>query len=135
MKPLINTLEMKTKNEESIAPQDKDESEPCAVISSWRKSPSCTPLSNLKSLSIQDIDIDSLPEEWMKNLICLKNLSLLQFPRLSPMSQYMQHLPSPLEKLEIRWVNNFDLPDDNGDEIENVNKKRGLNKVPINYCT
>ncbi|KAI4354167.1 hypothetical protein L6164_003060 [Bauhinia variegata] len=119
MKPLIDTLEMKTKNEQLIAPQDKDEPEQCAVISSWCKSSSCTPLSNLKSLSIQDIDIESLPEEWMKNLTCLKMLSILAFPRLAPMFRYMQHLPSPLEKLEFVWVDNFDMLND-GDEIENI---------------
>ncbi|KAI4354204.1 hypothetical protein L6164_003094 [Bauhinia variegata] len=119
MKPLIDTLEIKTKNGASAGTEDEDESEPYAVISSWCKSPSCTPLSTLKALSFQNINIEALPEEWMKNLTCLKSLSILQFRRLAPMFRYMQHLPSPLEKLEFVWVDNFDLSND-GDEIKNV---------------
>ncbi|KAI4354170.1 hypothetical protein L6164_003063 [Bauhinia variegata] len=117
MKPLIDTLEMKTKNGASTAAKDEDESERYAMTSSWCKSPSCPPLSALKSLTIVNIGIESLPEQWMKNLTCLKRLCISYFPRLAPIFRYMRHLPSPLEKLEIWYVDNFDMPID---EIEDV---------------
>ncbi|KAI4354169.1 hypothetical protein L6164_003062 [Bauhinia variegata] len=140
MKPLIDTLEMKTKNGASTAAKDEDESEPYAMTSSWCKSPSCTPLFTLKSLTIARIDIESLPEQWMKNLTCLKSLSISDFPRLAPIFRYMRHLPSSLEKLKIVWVDNFDMPID---EIKDVGVSaqfqvlhclRSLQIVEIDCC-
>ena len=77
------------------------------------------PLSALKFLHIGLIDLEAMPEKWMKNLISLEGLSLWDLSITPPLSQHLQHLPSELHSLGITYVHDdkLDLWEDEHDDI------------------
>jgi hypothetical protein len=87
-KPLQQTMMMKMG-----APQSPTST---AISSS-----SSTPLSKLRSISLDSIeDLETLPEEWLKNLTSLKFLTIRGCNRLNSLSPGIQHLTA-LQYLEL----------------------------------
>ncbi|KAM3741757.1 hypothetical protein ACB098_07G021000 [Castanea mollissima] len=66
--------------------------------SSSSSSSSSPPLSKLKLLHIEELE--SLPEEWFKNLTSLETLNIWQCPNLTSLPEGMSHLTS-LQRLDI----------------------------------
>uniref|UniRef100_A0A7N2MW44 R13L1/DRL21-like LRR repeat region domain-containing protein n=1 Tax=Quercus lobata TaxID=97700 RepID=A0A7N2MW44_QUELO len=78
-------------------------------------SSSSSPLSGLHWLTLENIqDIESLPEEWLQNLISLERLEISQCPRLTSLSRFMQYLPS----LKILTIAYCELVDQLSDDTE-----------------
>ncbi|KAB1227592.1 putative disease resistance protein RGA4 [Morella rubra] len=76
-----------------------------AVASSTIASSSSTPLSKLKSLSLDYIhDLQSLPEEGLRNLTSLQYLSISSCDRLQTLSRGIYHL-SALQELYVGELN------------------------------
>ncbi|XP_054780826.1 putative disease resistance protein RGA3 [Prosopis cineraria] len=69
---------------------------------------SCPSLSKLKYLGFQDMDVEALPEGWMRNLTSLKNLSIGGLSSLVSVFRHMQHLPAELEQVTFQGINNLD---------------------------
>uniref|UniRef100_A0A2N9IJX6 Uncharacterized protein n=1 Tax=Fagus sylvatica TaxID=28930 RepID=A0A2N9IJX6_FAGSY len=73
-----------------------------ATTSTSTSSSSCFPLSQLQSLSLEDVnDLESLPEEWLGNLTSLQRLQIWDCPNLTSLPQGIRNLTS-LQKLIIR---------------------------------
>jgi Leucine-rich repeat (LRR) protein len=74
---------------------------PQSSTSTTKASSSSTPLSKLKSLYLKFIeDLETLPEEWLKNLTSLKSLSIQGCNKLNSLSQGIQHLAA-LQELDL----------------------------------
>jgi hypothetical protein len=78
------------------------------------QSSSFNPLFGLKHLYLTEIDLESMPEQWMKNLKSLERLSLSGFPAIVPMIRHLQHLSAELQELRICQVDKLDLWRDEG---------------------
>lgn len=84
-----------------------------------------------------EIDIEAMPEEWMKNLTSLKRLSLSGLPIVKPMLQHLQHLSAELQELRICQVDKLDLwrDEDNASTQGQVPYGlRSLQKIFIEIC-
>jgi Leucine-rich repeat (LRR) protein len=74
---------------------------PQSSTSTAKASSSSTPLSKLKSIYLGFIeDLETLPEEWLKNLTSLKSLMIRGCNRLNSLSQGIQHLGA-LQDLDL----------------------------------
>ncbi|XP_028769670.1 putative disease resistance protein RGA1 [Neltuma alba] len=89
MKPLVDTLSVS-----AIAPSTSHDMTPS--------------LSMLKSLHIEGIDIEALPEEWMQNLSSLKRLYIVGFSSLEKPFLHMRNLSATLEGLTIAKLGDED---------------------------
>jgi Leucine-rich repeat (LRR) protein len=75
-------------------------------------SSSSTPLSKLKLIKLSYIaDLETLPEEWLKNLTSLESLNISHCDKLNSISQGIQHLTA-LHKLEIEYCPELELAND-----------------------
>jgi hypothetical protein len=75
-------------------------------------SSSSTPLSKLKLMKLDSIaDLETLPEEWLKNLTSLESLNISNCDRLKSISQGIQHLTA-LRILEIGNCFELELAND-----------------------
>jgi Leucine-rich repeat (LRR) protein len=75
-------------------------------------SSSSTPLSKLKLIELAFIaDLETLPEEWLKNLTSLESLRIFCCRKLNSISQGIQHLTA-LHKLEIGDCPELELAND-----------------------
>jgi Leucine-rich repeat (LRR) protein len=75
-------------------------------------SSSSTPLSKLKLIKLDSIaGLESLPEEWLKNLTSLKYLSISNCDRLKSISPGIQHLTA-LHELKIENCTELELAND-----------------------
>jgi hypothetical protein len=75
-------------------------------------SSSSTPLSKLKLIKLDSIaDLETLPEEWLKNLTSLESLRIYNCPKLNSISQGIQHLTA-LRDLEIENCLMLELAND-----------------------
>jgi hypothetical protein len=75
-------------------------------------SSSSTPLSKLKLIKLDSIaDLETLPEEWLKNLTSLESLSISYCNRLKSISQGIQHLTA-LHDLDIKDCPKLELAND-----------------------
>ncbi|KAJ1384864.1 Virus X resistance protein-like, coiled-coil domain [Sesbania bispinosa] len=99
---------------------------------------SFNPLSALKLLHIgNEVDIEALPEERMKNLTSLECLSLSRLTVIAPILQHLQHLPAKLQELKIYEVNIPDLwkdKDDIGTLCQIPHSLHSLQKMSIQCC-
>jgi Leucine-rich repeat (LRR) protein len=74
---------------------------PQSTTSTAKASSSSTPLSKLKSIYLNSIeDLETLPEEGLKNLTSLKSLMIRGCNRLNSLSQGIQHLAA-LQDLDL----------------------------------
>ncbi|KAI9071728.1 hypothetical protein K1719_046305 [Acacia pycnantha] len=85
-KPLIDTVKASTTTQELLHPS----------------------LSMLEYLGIHDMDVEALPEEWMRNLSSLKNLSIGGLSSLVTLFRHLRHLPAPLEQDNLQGIHNLD---------------------------
>ncbi|XP_030943057.1 putative disease resistance protein RGA4 [Quercus lobata] len=84
------------------------------------------PLSKLKVLQL-GLELESLPEEWFKNLISLESLGIGGCPNLTSLPEGMSHLTS-LQDLDIRYCTNLtSLP-------EGMSHLTSLKRLLINNC-
>jgi Leucine-rich repeat (LRR) protein len=75
-------------------------------------SSSSTPLSKLKLIKLDSIaDLETLPEEWLKNLTSLESLRIYNCHKLNSISQGIQHLTA-LRDLEIGSCPELELAND-----------------------
>ncbi|KAL0006852.1 hypothetical protein SO802_008354 [Lithocarpus litseifolius] len=75
-----------------------------------------SPFSKLKSMTLNFIeDAEALPDEWMSNLISLKDLYICGGPKLKSLSLAVPHLTS-LESLDIRDCELFESISDMRDD-------------------
>jgi Leucine-rich repeat (LRR) protein len=75
-------------------------------------SSSSTPLSKLKFIKLDSIaDLETLPEEWLKNLTSLESLRIYKCHKLNSISQGIQHLTA-LRDLEIGSCPELELAND-----------------------
>ncbi|XP_059439482.1 putative disease resistance protein RGA4 [Corylus avellana] len=80
-------------------------------------SSSSTPLSKLKSIELNYIaDLETLPEEWSKNLTSLENLNIVNCNRLNSLSPGIQHLTA-LQNLDLYRCRELELANDE-DEMQ-----------------
>ncbi|XP_030946418.1 disease resistance protein RGA2-like [Quercus lobata] len=90
LKPLEETIEMNNRGVRASSFPSSSSS------SSSSFSP---PLSKLKKLQLS-LELESLPEEWFKNLTSLETLIIWECPNLTSLPEGMSHLTS-LQRLEI----------------------------------
>ncbi|KAB1226912.1 putative disease resistance protein RGA3 [Morella rubra] len=84
---------------------------------------SSTPLSKLTSLQLHEMeDLRCLPEKGLRNLISLKDLSILACSKLKTLSRGIQHLTA-LQKLQLRNCIELDLGKDR-DSAELVEEQK-----------
>jgi Leucine-rich repeat (LRR) protein len=101
------------------------------------QSSSFNPLFGLKHLYLTEIDLESMPEQWMKNLKSLERLSLSGFPAIVPMIRHLQHLSAELQELRICQVDKLDLWRDEGNASSKCQVPHGLKslqKISIEFC-
>jgi hypothetical protein len=73
---------------------------------------SFTPLSKLKSIILNSIaDLETLPEDWLKNLTSLESLNIWRCNRLNSLSPAIQHLTA-LQELELCSCLELELAND-----------------------
>jgi hypothetical protein len=92
--------------------------------STAKASSSSTPLSKLKSLSLDSIeDLETLPEEGLKKLTSLKSLSIWKCNRLNSLSSGIQHLAA-LQDLKL-----YDCPELEVANVEDEMQWQGLKSL------
>ena len=83
-----------------------------AIASSTLASSSSTPLSKLKRIALYFImELETLQEEWLENLISLESLVIWDCHRLKSLSQGIQHLTA-LQDLVLHDCRELDLAND-----------------------
>ncbi|KAK7244089.1 hypothetical protein RIF29_38907 [Crotalaria pallida] len=100
------------------------------------QSSSFHPFSTLELLQIGDVDMEAMPEEWMRNLASLKRFSISRSPSIAPVFQYLQYLPVGLEDLEICDVDKLDIWKDE-DNVSTWHAPPGLcslKRISIKSC-
>lgn len=101
------------------------------------QSSSFNPLFGLKHLYLTEIDLEAMPEQWMKNLKSLERLSLSGFLVIEPMIRHLQHLSAGLQELRICQVDKLDLWRDEGNansECKVPHGLRSLQKISVEFC-
>ncbi|KAJ1382312.1 Virus X resistance protein-like, coiled-coil domain [Sesbania bispinosa] len=91
------------------------------------------PLSGLKHLHINRIDVESLAEEWMKSLMSLKHLDIRRLPTIVPLLRQLQHLPAELQELTIYQINGLYMWNDDT-KCHVIHGLRSLKKLSIKHC-
>ncbi|XP_061369963.1 putative disease resistance protein RGA1 [Gastrolobium bilobum] len=100
-------------------------------------SSSFNPHSGLKRLEFFRMEIEAMPEEWMKSLTSLEYFSIGGIPNNAPLFQQLQHLPAELRVLEILFVDKLDVwkgEDDISTQCQVPHGLRSLQKILIAYC-
>ena len=132
------TLSKPVKNLSFVRSSAKLMMEKCLV--QFESSPSC-PLSALKDLEIGEVtEIEAMAEDWMQNLTSLECLSLWGSSIIQPLLRHLQHLPTQLKELLIKWVDDdkLDLWKDGEDNSTQCHGPphglRSLQKFSTEYC-
>ncbi|XP_062175758.1 putative disease resistance protein RGA4 [Alnus glutinosa] len=97
---------------------------PQSPMSTATTSSSSTPLSKLKSIQLHSIpDLETLPDEWLKNLTSLDSLMIKGCNRLNSLSPGIQHLAA------LQYLNLDDCPELELANVEDEMQWQGLKSL------